>query len=90
MKVMRRSHLSRKLDNVRKTLNTQQSASFGIAEGTSCEIETNRIISTEERRYILIRGKDLESSSQEESQGEEEVPKQEDTEISKTQEQSSR
>lgn len=55
---MRRSQLSRKLGDVRKTLNRSQSNSLGIPQGTNVQVEANRILSTEERRYILIQGTD--------------------------------
>ena len=65
MKVIRRSHLSRKLQNVRKTLNLSQSASLGITEEQGLEVESSHIASSEERRYILIKRKDLGYLSQE-------------------------
>ena len=65
-----RSHLTRKLQDVRKTLNSSQSASYGIPEGTDCEIEANRIASFEGHHYILIKGKDVASSGNDDSQEE--------------------
>uniref|UniRef100_A0A1X7UU45 XPG N-terminal domain-containing protein n=1 Tax=Amphimedon queenslandica TaxID=400682 RepID=A0A1X7UU45_AMPQE len=68
-RVMRRSQLSRKLGDVRKTLNRSQSNSLGIPQGTNVQVEANRILSTEERRYILIQGTDsfISSSTMEEA-----------------------
>ena len=65
---MRRSQLSRKLGDVRKTLSRSQSNSLGIPQGTNVQVEANRILSTEERRYILIQGTDsIISSTMEET-----------------------
>ena len=65
---MKRSQLSRKLGDVRKTLSRSQSNSLGIPQGTNVQVEANRILSTEERRYILIQGTDsIISSTMEET-----------------------
>ena len=69
---MRRNHLQRKIEGVRKNLNANQSASYGITEEMLCEVEANRIVSSKDRHYILIKGKDLGvPTSQEESLEEE-------------------
>lgn len=60
---MRRSHLQRKIEGVRKTLNTNQSASYGITEDMQCDVEANRIASSKDRYYILIKGKDVGASA---------------------------
>ena len=67
---MNRSSVTRKLNNVRKSLNASQSACYGISEGKECDIEAKRIESHEGRHYVLIRGKDIGDSSQGESQDE--------------------
>lgn len=67
---MRKSHLNRTLENVRKTLNASESASYGFEEASQLDVEAERIVSSESGHYILIQGKDLGSSSQEESQEE--------------------
>ena len=80
-KLMRRSHLNRKLEDVRKTLNASESAMYGFEEA-ELDVEAERIVSSESGRYILIQGKDLGSSSQEESQEEDdERPGSPNTEI---------
>lgn len=58
-----RSSVTRKLDSVRKSLNASQSASYGIPEGKECDIEAKRIESTEGRHYVLIRGKNIATAS---------------------------
>lgn len=67
---MRRSHLNRKLEDVRKSLNASESAMYGFEEAGELDVEAERIVSSESGRYILIQGKDVGSSSQEESQEE--------------------
>lgn len=81
---MRKSHLNRRLEDVRKTLNASESAMYGLEEtaGLDVHVEAERIVSSESSRYILIQGKDLGSSSQEESQEEDdERPKSPGTQI---------
>ena len=47
---------------MRKSLNATHSASYGVPEGTECDIEARRIESVEGRHYVLIRGKDIATS----------------------------
>ncbi len=62
-----RNSVTRKLVSVRKALNASQSASYGIPEGKECDIEAKRIVSSEGRHYILIKGKGIASMNEESS-----------------------
>ena len=64
---MTRSRTSAKLENVRRVLRCQETAVVGLGgESKVQEVEASRIMSSDSAHYILLKGVDLESSSQEE------------------------
>ena len=72
-KLMQRSKLNRQLEDVRKILKSSETVGVGLTgQSQSCEIEANRIMSSDSAHYILVRGVDVEGSSQDGEQGEEE------------------
>ena len=68
-KLMRRSKLNQKLEDVRKVLKSSETAVVGLSQGSQvCDVETSRIMSSDSAHYILVRGVDMESSSQDEAE----------------------
>ena len=67
---MTRSKLSRKLEDVRRVLKSSETAAIDLGgEGRACEVEANRIASSDSAHYILVRGVDLEEERREEVRG---------------------
>ena len=67
-KLMQRSRTSQKLADVRKVLRSSETAVIGLSEDSKVhEVEASRIISSDSAHYILVKGRELESSSQEDS-----------------------
>ena len=65
---MQRSHTSQKLADVRKVLRSSETAVIGLSEESKVhEVEASRIMSSDSAHYILVKGRELESSSQEDS-----------------------
>jgi len=52
---VQRSQLSKRLDNVRKSLSLAESSAVVGLDPNSCQVEVNRIASDESARYILIK-----------------------------------
>ena len=66
--MMQRSRTSRKLADVRKVLRSSETAVIGLSEESKVhEVEASRIMSSDSAHYILVKGRELESSSQEDS-----------------------
>lgn len=64
---MTRSKLNRKLEDVRRVLKSSETASIGLGEqAQSFEVEASRIMSSDSAHYILVKGVDVEGSSQDE------------------------
>ena len=71
-RLMQRSKLNRRLEDVRKSLRageTAQEIIGGQSGSTSCEVEASRIMSSDSTHYILVKGVDLESSSSQDELG---------------------
>ena len=67
-KLMQRSRTSQKLADVRKVLRSSETAVIGLSEESKVhEVEASRIMSSDSAHYILVKGRELESSSQEDS-----------------------
>ena len=67
-KLMQRSRTSQKLADVRKVLKSSETAVIGLNEDSKVhEVEASRIMSSDTVHYILVKGRELESSSQEDS-----------------------
>ena len=67
-KLMQRSRTSQKLADVRKVLKSSETAVIGLSEESKVhEVEASRIMSSDTAHYILVKGRELESSSQEDS-----------------------
>ena len=67
---MTRSKLSRKLEDVRRVLKSSETVAIDLGgEGRACEVEANRIASSDSAHYILVRGVDLEEERGEEVRG---------------------
>ena len=67
-KLMQRSCTSQKLADVRKVLRSSETAVIGLSEESKVhEVEASRIMSSDSAHYILVKGRELESSSQEDS-----------------------
>ena len=65
---MQRSRTSQKLADVRKVLKSSETAVIGLNEDSKVhEVEASRIMSSDTAHYILVKGRELESSSQEDS-----------------------
>ena len=65
---MQRSRTSQKLADVRKVLRSSETAVIGLSEESKVhEVEASRIMSSDSAHYILVKGRELESSSQEDS-----------------------
>ena len=65
---MQRSRTSQKLADVRKVLKSSETAVIGLSEESKVhEVEASRIMSSDTAHYILVKGRELESSSQEDS-----------------------
>ena len=75
-KLLQRSRTSKKLDNVRKVLKSNDTALVGLGEEAQVhEVESSRIVSSDSAHYILVRGMDVDSQSsasqtEEEEEGE--------------------
>ena len=73
-KLMKRSKLSQRLEDIRKTLKSSDTIGIGLGgQSQSCEVEASRIMSSDSAHYILVRGVDLEASSQDEIEEERNV-----------------
>ena len=72
-KLLTQSRTSQKLEEVRKVLKSNQTATMGLSgEANIHDVETSRILSSESAHYILVRGTDIDGqSSQDESTTEE-------------------
>ena len=67
-KLMQRSRTSQKLADVGKVLRSIETAVIGLSEESKVhEVEASRIMSSDSAHYILVKGRELESSSQEDS-----------------------
>ena len=67
-KLMQCSRTSQKLADVRKVLRSSETAVIGLSEESKVhEVEASRIMSSDSAHYILVKGRELESSSQEDS-----------------------
>ena len=67
-KLMQHSRTSQKLADVRKVLRSSETAVIGLSEESKVhEVEASRIMSSDSAHYILVKGRELESSSQEDS-----------------------
>ena len=65
---MQRSRTSQKLADVRKVLRSSETAVIGLSEESKVhDVEASRIMSSDSAHYILVKGRELESSSQEDS-----------------------
>ena len=65
---MQCSRTSQKLADVRKVLRSSETAVIGLSEESKVhEVEASRIMSSDSAHYILVKGRELESSSQEDS-----------------------
>ena len=65
---MQRSRTSQKLADVRKVLRSSETAVIGLSEESKVhEVEASRIMSSDSTHYILVKGRELESSSKEDS-----------------------
>ena len=65
---MQRSCTSQKLADVRKVLRSSETAVIGLSEESKVhDVEASRIMSSDSAHYILVKGRELESSSQEDS-----------------------
>ena len=73
-RLLKRSQLSRKLEDVRTTMKTDCTAAYGLSDMSVGEVEASRIASSDTGHYILIRAKDLVSSSQDANSGDLEQP----------------
>ena len=64
-RLLHRSKLTRQLEEVRNTLKAGDTARevVGGRSGSSCEVESNQIMSSDSAHYILVKGVDLEGSS---------------------------
>ena len=67
-KLMQRSRTSQKLADVRKVLRSSETTVIGLSEESKVhEVEASRIMSSDSAHYILVKGRELESPSQEDS-----------------------
>ena len=67
-KLMKRSRISQKLADVRHVLKSNETAVIGLGEESKVhEVEARRIMSSDSAHYILVKGRELESSSQDDS-----------------------
>ena len=67
-KLMKRSRISKKLADVRQVLKSNETAVIGLGEESKVtEVESSRIVSSDSAHYILVKGRELESSSQDDS-----------------------
>lgn len=67
-KLMKRSRISQKLADVRQVLKSNETAVIGLGEESKVhEVEARRIMSSDSAHYILVKGRELESSSQDDS-----------------------
>ena len=66
-RLMKRSQLSRQLEDVRKSLKETGNDVIGGQPG-SFEVEANRIMSCDSAHYILVKGVDIEGSSSQDEQ----------------------
>ena len=76
-KLMKRSKLNRQLEDVRKTLKSNETSvrvlgGEGGGKSLSCEVESNRIMSSDSAHYILVKGVDLKTGSSQDELHEEE------------------
>ena len=71
-KLMKRSRLNRRLEDVRRALKSSET-SVGILGGgsqpESCQVEASRIVSSDSAHYILVRGVDLEGGASQDELG---------------------
>jgi len=63
-RLLGRSRTSKKLEDVRSALKSEEAAGVSLGEESQLqEVESNRIVSSDSAHYILVKGMDLESMS---------------------------